>query len=247
MSDYLKNLAARTLDPSTVVQPRLASRFEPPPGEPGLVTDFEVETEFEASPAEPPVEARAETPHAPVTTRAESAPRVPAEHSPPPVFERRPEVSPHEQSPAPASERAPDPAPSQTFVNRETPRQTAANVEVLKSAAREETAESVPAAVRAAARPSPEAAEPQTTRSGPRVVEPRLLPAPKVSEAPQSRASFTPEPAHEDAAPTIRVTIGRVDVRAVAAGSKETKRAPAPPRPALTLEDYLRRRGGGSR
>lgn len=246
MSDYLKNLVARTLDPSTVVQPRLASRFEPHGGAQGTGTVFDVEMESEPSHSGSSFEVRAQTQHPQVTTRAESAPRAQAEHSPSPLFERRADLSSHEHSPAPASERAPDPSPSQTFINRETPKQTAANVEAERSFAREESSRSVLETVRAA-RPSPESAETQTPRSGPHVVEPRLVPMPKVSEVQQPQASISAESSHDDAAPTIRVTIGRVDVRAVASGPKETKRATAPPRPALTLEDYLRRRGGGSR
>lgn len=81
----------------------------------------------------------------------------------------------------------------------------------------------------------------------PRVVEPRLSPMPKVFEPQSPHVNPADDVGRQDAAPTIRVTIGRVDVRAVAAPAREARRAPEPPRPGLTLEDYLRRRGGGSR
>jgi hypothetical protein len=50
-----------------------------------------------------------------------------------------------------------------------------------------------------------------------------------------------------DAVPSIRVTIGRIDVRAVMAPAPPARRAPpAAPRPAQGLEDYLRAGKGGS-
>ena len=50
-------------------------------------------------------------------------------------------------------------------------------------------------------------------------------------------------------APTIRVTIGRIEVRAKqAAGQNVAPRAArARPRPALSLDDYLKQRAGGRR
>lgn len=51
-----------------------------------------------------------------------------------------------------------------------------------------------------------------------------------------------------DAPPTIHVTIGRIDVRAlISAAPQETRRPPERTRPALSLEDYLRQRNGGAR
>jgi hypothetical protein len=47
-------------------------------------------------------------------------------------------------------------------------------------------------------------------------------------------------------APTVRVTIGRVEVRAVHPPAPSQTRPPSAPRsPRLTLDDYLRERGGG--
>src|SRR5206468_4164577 len=77
-----------------------------------------------------------------------------------------------------------------------------------------------------------------------RVVEPRLAPAPQVS-AQTSRPAVEGGAQATDATPTIHVTIGRVHVRAVISeASKESRRAPSRPRPMLSLEDYLGRRGG---
>jgi hypothetical protein len=45
--------------------------------------------------------------------------------------------------------------------------------------------------------------------------------------------------------PTIKITIGRVDVRAVMPAAATPHPAPAQRRPALSLDDYLKRREGG--
>jgi hypothetical protein len=55
-------------------------------------------------------------------------------------------------------------------------------------------------------------------------------------------ATAMPEPA-----PTIKITIGRVDVRAVMPAMPATRTAPARPGPALSLEEYLKQREGGRR
>jgi hypothetical protein len=64
---------------------------------------------------------------------------------------------------------------------------------------------------------------------------------------PRRRKDFSPiEQRPSTSAPRVRVTIGRIEVRAIhppAHAPKPTK--PAPPR--ISLEDYLRKREGGSR
>jgi hypothetical protein len=53
----------------------------------------------------------------------------------------------------------------------------------------------------------------------------------------------------EPAAPVVRVTIGRIDVRAVLQQfpSQLPAAAPEPVKPALSLDEYLRQRDGGER
>ena len=59
-----------------------------------------------------------------------------------------------------------------------------------------------------------------------------------------SRANETAnETTGETAAPVIRVTIGRIDVRAVNASAPQARRA-MPAAPKLSLEEYLRSRSG---
>lgn len=49
------------------------------------------------------------------------------------------------------------------------------------------------------------------------------------------------------ASPTIKVTIGRIDVRAVMPAQPAPRPAPAPRKSALSLDEYLKRRSGGRR
>lgn len=51
--------------------------------------------------------------------------------------------------------------------------------------------------------------------------------------------------ARPEPAPTIKITIGRVDVRAMMPAAPAPRPAPARPSPALSLDDYLKQRGGG--
>lgn len=58
------------------------------------------------------------------------------------------------------------------------------------------------------------------------------------------RMARVPVPA--ETRPAVEVSIGRIDVRVVTAPPAVTKR-PAAPAPGLSLDDYLRNRGGGAR
>ena len=57
-----------------------------------------------------------------------------------------------------------------------------------------------------------------------------------------SEGTAMPEPA-----PTIKITIGRVDVRAIMPAAPAPRPAPTRPSPALSLDDYLKQREGGRR
>jgi hypothetical protein len=70
---------------------------------------------------------------------------------------------------------------------------------------------------------------------------PRATPAAEFVGAPHKR-----EGTQEASSPTVRITIGRVEVRAVTPEPAQPLPA-ARPEPALSLEDYLRQRDGGRR
>lgn len=253
MSDYLKNLVARTLDPSRVVQPRLASLFEPlaKADAQGRLLPFALEAEEgDAQHAESADETRASAVPSYIPARDEGATH---EHSarfntqsPTDVVERQAASSPREKSSAATVERAAaSQLTAQTYAEKESPTPLAASGVNSKDSASNKSAGDALEDVRQR-RATSESEGAPTPRTAPRIVEPRVSPASTVSEA-QPQASTAYDARREDAAPTIRVTIGRVDVRAVAPSPQERRRAPESPRPALTLEDYLRRRGGGSR
>jgi len=84
----------------------------------------------------------------------------------------------------------------------------------------------------------------------PRVVTERIM---QVAPPPvRAERTFTPRrtdvsPAHQPQQPTIQVTIGRVDVRAVMPAASQPRAERAPKAPELSLADYLAQRKGGSR
>jgi hypothetical protein len=84
-------------------------------------------------------------------------------------------------------------------------------------------------------------------RSGPMLVTPTSLR--RVGQeggSPSSDRAAIPAPAPDAAAPTIKITIGRVDVRAVTPDKESSRPAPPARNQALTLEEYLKRRSGGN-
>lgn len=73
-----------------------------------------------------------------------------------------------------------------------------------------------------------------------------------VANGPGETAVRQPAMAQADGAnaapPIVQVTIGRIEVRAVTPSAPPAPRAPARPQgPALSLDEYLRRRNGGGR
>jgi hypothetical protein len=72
------------------------------------------------------------------------------------------------------------------------------------------------------------------------VVQPRVTVYREPPVSTPSEGTAMPEPA-----PTIKITIGRVDVRAMMPAAPAARPAPARPSPALSLDDYLKQRGGG--
>ncbi len=79
-------------------------------------------------------------------------------------------------------------------------------------------------------------------------ITPRSIEPESMRERESLRAHFGGESARQHDAPVIRVTIGRVEVRAVMAATERAARpAHSPKARALSLEDYLRQRNSGER
>lgn len=97
--------------------------------------------------------------------------------------------------------------------------------------------EQVPIPVQTPA-PAQAPASVQAQAPAPAILKPRLPYPEPVAQSAQLSASLPTEP-------TVHVTIGRVEIRAVAAAATPTRAAPS--KPALSLSDYLQRRDGSRR
>jgi hypothetical protein len=253
MSNFLDNLASRSLGLAPVVQPRLASRFEPPPGtarfpsfEPAEDAGLERSVEGEAQHARP--EARQ-----PETRVVEDRRAVPIR---PPAAPREERAERESRAAAPPRQQSHPPRPAM-----------AAHVPVRPVETRAQNAQTdVAAAPPHAPRSSfAEGAQPREAVRGEASSSVdaaaldnrirRLMANNFNVREGNEAAGGTPVahlPARQDEPPektqTIRVTIGRIDVRAVTAPApQEPRRAPARPAPQLSLADYLKQRGGGRR
>jgi hypothetical protein len=275
MNDFLTRLAARALAPQPAIQPRTGSRFEPPATPPGsagplrtarnedLALEEPLEIESRADDRRPllsvPPKLKTELPalpndDAPRDRFAPVAPAVrlsPALPNPPvvavpaatvPPLPSRAEVVPAK---APAAAAA---ASRKGIESRSQPEEASAGS--LRPAMPEQRRK--PADDDALADPATSATHrAQTTRRAEGAPPVRQPFAPAVVAAPVARsepAAATRSLPHETPPPTIRVTIGRIDVRAIAPSpAAATASRPGPAAARLSLEDYLQRRSGGRR
>lgn len=256
MSDYLHNLVTRSLNMTRVARPRLASLFEPPFAGFGSPAPFETEN----AEGEPRAYEAAHTGDLRDTDPPSKPPHADASSHPPSPQTYAPDRAPAPFNFTPPDEEETSPATGQMIQPPGTPPlgvAQAASQPEEHAASRMRSGEgegrSLEERVRRILDEELKAHGSRDTHVGTilreraRVVERRVAPAPPVAPQP-SRSSVESEAQGPDAAPTIRVTIGRVNVRAVVSSKpKEPKREPARPRPMLSLEDYLGRRNGGSR
>lgn len=244
--NHLAKLAARGAAIVTAVRPRLPSMFEatpvdaapppesapfthPPPSAPDVSRRIvEVEEVL-----------RRETRIAPAPRTATIAlPTMHVPAQPPERVERVERIERIETQPS----RAEEPASPQSIV-------------------REKTTERVERTETRIVTPPAERMEVVRERDTHHVIETKAAPAaPRIAERERPPRRDTPitrppspatpmfhrEPMPE-AAPTIHVTIGRVDVRAVMPGAPAQRTETAPRAPALSLEDYLAQRNRGAR
>ena len=236
---YLASIVARANGTAPVLQPRLASRYES--GAPAAESAFaEIAVERIAP---PPVS------HAPATESPET-PSLPTARRDEPPSSPRPLTPSNEHPPLHAA--MPQPAPAthtERIVERHHTERIESREEILTT-----LAPSIPPLLPPPAERSRVDASPREVRAaepGEAPLRELLLPSPAplhASSATRGEGRTTQgarDEARDAAAPTIRVTIGRVDVRAVNPPA-QTRPAPAP-RAAFTLDDYVRLRKEGRR
>jgi len=266
MSSYLKSLIARAHGPSSRVEPRLRSIFEPAaraapePTSPlvGEGTDIAASTPpaAAASPS-PPIPG---IPRLPVTTPA--PPRSPVTPVVPAV--RPMPISADERGVKAPADDTTDESGGDLLLPLQAPRVESALLFPAPQPARKKDPgdparagplENVSVAGNGKKGDAADGAEQPNLRST--LSEPRIESVPARAPAPprSPKTAGTPvanrdrlQTRREDSAPpAIHVTIGRVDVRALFPSVAPTPSRPERPSPQVTLEKYLEARNGGSR
>jgi hypothetical protein len=247
MSNYLGNLIARTVSPSVAVRPQLPSLFEPAPAtrEAKSKPEFKQESFVEQLPVTRPSEKLAPMPlsiptprrsvfHEPEQTVPEiSRLRKILELSPEPEAPVQPRIfsrtapTPREHKPSNSTRRRSD-------VIKPPVRDVIASASHEVSA-REETGRSQPSvALKPVVAPEPRERE-LPARSDLQAIVPTIRPLPPFAPLPLAATT---------APPTINVSIGRVEIRAVPPPAQQ--RAKPKPATVLSLDDYLRQRAKGA-
>lgn len=256
MSDFLTNLAARTLQAVPIVRPRLAARFESPRVDDRFFQDDslggDVDVPFD-SPIPPHTRDRADSRRQDTAVPSRAVDFALSSES-----QDRPDVRRHEIAATSADSQASrgqfieiDAAKtSRTSVTNEirpvvsgtrSRAEQPINVHTISerivpadpgphSEARHPTTTSNPDSRAAAGAKTPTAVVPL----------PRATPKP-VSSSPSTRRELAPAPA-----PIIRVTIGRVEVRAISSPAPRNS-TPARPDSSPSLNEYLKQRSEGRR
>jgi hypothetical protein len=225
MSDYFTRLAARALGTTEVARPR-RSIFEPRRDAPGpLALEPEGVRGRDEAPGESPGESpmRAAEP-APPRTQAVQVPRRRQGETPAPPAEgtRLPAIASRRASERSRPRPQPVPAPEAAA-----PRPAARMPRVPERPAELE-----------AARPDAADRRPSARVLAHERAEPPPLPPPLLAARPPPRPAL---PVKQASSPTVRVTIGRVDVRAVAAERQPKPRRKERPAPRISLDEYLGR------
>lgn len=260
MSGFFENLAQRATDPAAQLQPRAASRFEapaPPPENPPAAgpADATPERRRRTETSPPPASAAA-APNRAATPPNERAKR-PAERAatsavPEPLLRETIEtvrVETRGAAPAPAVTTPPSAAAAQRERSPEFSPEHGPTHEPPLAA----DPPGPPVSRLRAASPNPETPareaalrRPESAPTAPLLARAPASPAavPSVGATP---AAVRPAAAETRAAPTIRISIGTVEIRGAGPAPVTTPRpAPGAPRPQLpSLEEYLVARAGG--
>jgi len=273
MSEFLSNLAARSLQPDPtggpVLQPRLPSLFEPPKGaEPGGVPGLAPPAERTVSALAPHPDHEPDLPPEP-QQRKQRSPLLPDEPTPTrrPIPEREPPAPPEPSLPEPLA--VPPERTIQTRFEREV---------VVREQSIPKTAAAVPEPAGQDSQPEPASSPGEEATGSPsrraqraeepalgenpveRIIRPRVALVPLQPSEPKalSAPASIPQVLHQSESASqvespqdanVRIHIGRIEVRAVSAPQPVQAARPAPPPhgPKLTLNDYLRQRNEGKR
>jgi hypothetical protein len=259
MSDYLSRLVARTFGVARVVQPRVPARFEPPTPFEGVQPLNVPTTEYgPASPPAPPVMKTArkrEDESPPEASRAIEPEAFESEHvrlPPPTIQERvvsaaRPDQESHREEDV---EENPDLPHDTRLVSKVVmrPSDRTVSADHTTPARQVHTVRSSKTALKTVAAAEARAPDVESPMESARRTE-RSTHTTSVSTATPQRPAVLARPLRNDqAAPTIKVHIGRIEVRAVTTPPPATPRpAASKPVPSLALKDYLRHRREGRR
>jgi hypothetical protein len=267
MSDYLGHLAARTLNRAQVIQPRLPGLFEPLSVKsavglrPGPLNESSAFQELESERIVLP-NLLARSPHELQVPKAALSQSVQLPHKSTAPVEPQPsrikDESPNQFRLDPSSERPatlPQPSPFRPArTSFQKPGRAALDPD-SRPTTRDELSDSIrPSILSGRATSSDKPGELTRARSEPRPTQPAGRPAsasivvqPRVTaaQATELATQVASEPIPPAAPPTIRVTIGRVEVRAMlppTPPARQTSRTA----PSLSLDEYLRARRGGA-
>lgn len=265
MSDFLELLASQISGVQAAIQPRLPARFDPVSGfGGGPQLPVEVVAESESGPADPSARRTLPPPASvpepspsgesmakSVASRTLASPLPPrTDDAKPPPFGEPSAVTAHAVSRATPRDSQYDPPTAGPG------RELAIERDIASAANPVERTPYAPVTSAAPTVTHRAVAYKMVTESAPvPVARDGALRTPAVPNRPPEvstsierpageTASATAAPASEPVTPTVVVTIGRVDVRAVppAAPSQPMSSRPQPPR--MTLDDYLKRMGG---
>jgi hypothetical protein len=243
MSDFLGRLAERQLAATPGVLPRVPPRFAPSAP---TALSANLAPPLAAPPVQPPAsgtdashtivkELRVE--QAPASPLVPARPARPRESEQPASVESN--VVPKHRAAADRRQEATAPPPV---------RRTEIIERFVPARPRVEAAASSEPAARVVVDRRPEPAETHRRADARVPVMPSPLVPPKAdSPAMPPSAPAEARPADRDDSPVVKVTIGRVEVRAVAPPAPVRERRAAPARPRMSLEEYLERRHGGRR
>ena len=248
MSDYLGHLVMRALSQAPMVRPQLPSLFEPSVASDGIGSELEIEQETLSEPLTlvrtPRPSSLGELQSTPITRPSETP--ISSESAIETANQSETAEYPPSITKQPAhKQRESEPLSLQTKTSvapvASEQRRIDSDADQHENVARRGKA---PTEVSQLSAPNSQQIRPNLVRAASNVEKARAVQAvvPSLRSSPQFPASAPPA-----SAPTVNVTIGRVEIRANVSAPPPVRPRPKPGN-VLSLEDYLRQRskGGGS-